>query len=109
MTELDLVDSAKCPHCREAVSGEELMAMETSGMDETVLVCPECDTVLGGATGDGMFVSIVSVLLAESFDEGVEVAEAFEDLIRADSPDDFDDESLELINDRMGPTQVTID
>jgi hypothetical protein len=108
MTEADLVDSAKCPHCREDVSGEELNALETVMAEETMLVCPECDTILGGAMGDGMFASLAATQLAEELDEIRDVVEALMDAAEADQPDDLDDESLELLDDRMGAAEVNI-
>jgi myo-inositol catabolism protein IolC len=109
MTELAKVDSANCPHCRTEIVGDELNAMETADSEEVVLVCPECETVLGGAMGDGMFAAVASTLLAKNLDEAQAVVEAMREILEADTPSDVDDESIELINERMGPTEVTIE
>jgi|GEM_PF-2527738 len=108
MTELDVVDAANCPHCRAEVEGDELNALATTAAEEAVLVCPECDTMLGGAMGDGMFASLAGTLLAEDVDDAPAVTEALIDVLDADGRDDVDDESIELLDDRMGGAEVTI-
>lgn len=107
MTELEIVESAKCPHCRESVSSDSLKAMMTS--DEAVLVCPECDTILGGAMGDGMFIGIVATLLAEDVDELETVGDAVAEGLEADHLSDVDDETLEILNERMGSPELSTD
>ena len=106
MTELEIVESAKCPHCRESVSGDSLKAMVTT--DEAILVCPECDTILGGAMGDGMFVGIVATLLAEEIDDLEAVGDALAESLAADNLSDVDDETLEILNERMGSPELSI-
>lgn len=107
MTELEIVESAKCPHCRESISNDDLKAMMTT--DEAVLVCPECDTILGSAMGDGMFIGIVATLLAEGIDELEDVGDAVGEALGSDHLSDIDDDTLELLDKRMGSPELTID
>ena len=79
MTAYNTVDAAICPHCNEDVSDRELGVLQTAG--EAVLVCPSCDTVLGGAVSDEVFVGLASLALADDIDE---VAEALDQLDRGD-------------------------
>jgi len=100
MTELEIVESAKCPHCRKSISNDGLKAMRTT--DEAILVCSECDTILGGAMGQGMFIGIVATLLAEDSDDLEIVGDAIAEGLEADHLSDVDDDTLEILNERMG-------
>ena len=82
MTAHNTVDTATCPHCNEDVSDREPGVLQAGG--EAVLVCPSCDTVLGGAVSDEVFVGLASLALADDIDE---VAEALDQLDRGASPD----------------------
>jgi hypothetical protein len=82
MTAHNTADAATCPHCNEDIADRELGVLQTAG--EAVLVCPSCDTVLGGAVSDEVFVGLASLALADDIDE---VAEVLDQLDRGVSPD----------------------
>ena len=75
MTAHNTVDAATCPHCNEDVSDREPGVLQTAG--EALLVCPACDTVLGGAVSNEVFVGLASLALADDLEE---VAEALDQL-----------------------------
>lgn len=75
MTAHNTVDAATCPHCNEDVSDREPDVLQTAG--EALLVCPACDTVLGGAVSNEVFVGLASLALADDLEE---VAEALDQL-----------------------------
>ena len=89
MTAHNTVDAATCPHCNEDISDREPGVLQAGG--EAVLVCPSCDTVLGGAVSDEVFVGLASLALADDLDE---VAEALDQLDVGGSADGDGREAL---------------
>jgi NAD-dependent SIR2 family protein deacetylase len=96
--ESNIVDSAKCPHCRERFDEPNVMNRHNDVME---LVCPNCDTMVGASAGIGMFNELLTMLLSDSVDDGETVYEALKEMFDADRPSDVSDESLEIINERM--------
>jgi len=75
MTEHTTTGVAKCPHCREDITDQGPNVLQTAG--KAVLTCPGCDSVLGGAVSNEVFVGLASLALADDLDE---VAEALDQL-----------------------------
>jgi len=90
MTEHDTVGAANCPHCQEDVSGEGPNLRQTGG--QAVLVCPNCDTVLGGGVSEDVVVGLASLALAEDFEEVVSVLDELNASANPAAPDDGVDE-----------------
>jgi hypothetical protein len=82
MTEHTATDVAKCPHCREDITDQGPSVRQTA--DEPVLTCPDCDSVLGGAVSNEVFVGLASLALADDLDEVAEVLDQLDVGVAAD-------------------------
>ena len=71
MTEHTDTGVARCPHCREDIMDQGPNVLQTAG--EAVLTCPDCDSVLGGAVSNEVFVGLASLALADDLEEVAEV------------------------------------
>lgn len=90
MTEHATDAVAKCPHCREDIADRGPTVLQTAG--EAVLTCPSCDSVLGGAVSNEVFVGLASLALADDLEE---VAEALDQLDVGTGPASTDSEELD--------------
>jgi hypothetical protein len=79
--------------------------MTTKDEDETILVCPNCDTFLGSSIGAGTFSELVATYLATDLAEADEFANVLRQMAGGD---EVDEEIIERLEDRMGPTEVEI-
>jgi hypothetical protein len=92
MTQHETDGAAKCPHCQEDVSDREPGTLRAAG--EALLVCPNCDSILGGAVSDEVFVGLASLALAEDFEEVTDALAELDVTVRADPSADADDDAL---------------
>ena len=90
MTEHTAAGVAKCPHCREDIADQGPNVLQTAG--EAVLTCPSCDSVLGGAVSNEVFVGLASLALADDLDEVAEALDHLEVSVNPPTPGGADDE-----------------
>lgn len=92
------------PHCDEEIRDTELNYLEVPDGRAMVLVCPECDTMLGSLVGDSRAAELTAVSLARDIDELIEFADAWFQIDRGEDPDP---EVMKRIEERMGGDERT--